>query len=408
MTKGKSERQIARKYVFEGMELLPDDALTPFVEKRLEIGFGEDWWTRVKQRYNADLEEADRIGDKQAASQLPHRQLFGRKKFYWDQLALLKVMDWLWDDAFKTVLGDAERDIVKELIEVRNKLAHYKRFNYFDAWRALDLMRRLTEAVGAGEVVAKLGAMHNAISCIGGNAFYGFPFGTVNFGYSEGKNVLRLAMEALRERTDLRRKIRIDPRRQGRGAIRNDGGSVWNVLVFKAAPEWRASPHLTLGIGKESVSAMATLPNKASTALRCFKKLDRERFRRMVERVLEKMRPVLDDFPGMEPRLRVRQRRRPSRSTLPMMDAYIDVDLRTYINDQEAAKFHPRWVDAGFDALRNKKSHISLELQIGARFPYRTCPYIAGPDALDCVARAWIACKPYIDVLFERRNAPAA
>ena len=41
----------ARQQVFEGMELLPE-ALTPFVEKRLEAGLGKNWRAQVVERYN--------------------------------------------------------------------------------------------------------------------------------------------------------------------------------------------------------------------------------------------------------------------------------------------------------------------------------------------------------------------
>ena len=41
----------------------------------------------------------------------------------------------------------------------------------------------------------------------------------------------------------------------------------------------------------------------------------------------------------------------------------------------------------------------NLELQIGAGFQYRDCPAICGPKALDHVARAWIACSPFIERL---------
>ena len=57
----------------------------------------------------------------------------GEGKFSWDQSALLNAMNVFWMDAFKTVLGRAERAIINELVEVRNKLSHNETFTYDDA-----------------------------------------------------------------------------------------------------------------------------------------------------------------------------------------------------------------------------------------------------------------------------------
>ena len=230
--------------------------------------------------------------------------------------------------------------------------------------------------------------------------FNGFPFGAMVFDYPKGKHVLRLAMDELRKRDDLR-EIGIDPERKSLRLIRDDGGVVWDILVFAGPDEWRASPHLTLGVGREYVTAMATLPNKALAKYRQpLTALDEQGFRRMVGKVLENMRPLLEDCLGMEPRLRVHHRRQPSPSERPQMAAAIDMDLQTSI---DAAEFQSQWVGA----LRKDRS--KPELQIGARFPYRTCQKVIDETrSLDFAARAWIACKPYIDVLFGSADARGA
>ena len=131
----------ARQVVFEGMELLPE-ALAPFVEKRFE--------TQVKGHWKIDVSNRLRL-----------RIVKG--EIAWDQAALLNAMDRYWGDAFRSVLGRAERAIVNELIAVRNKLAHNERFTYDDAERALDSIRRLVEAIGAGEAGEQLGKMRETI-----------------------------------------------------------------------------------------------------------------------------------------------------------------------------------------------------------------------------------------------------
>lgn len=132
-----------RQYVFEGMELLPE-ALIPFVEKRLESSLTGHWQVQVVEK-------------------LPGLKPNGKGAIAWDQAALLNAMDRFWMDAFKSVLGRAERSIVNELVDVRNKLSHNETFTYDDAERALDSMRRLMEAISAGEVADQLGKMRDTI-----------------------------------------------------------------------------------------------------------------------------------------------------------------------------------------------------------------------------------------------------
>ena len=131
----------ARQVVFEGMELLPE-ALTPFVEKRLETHAQGHWEVEVSSRL---------------------RLRVNKGKIAWDQAGLLQAMDRYWVDAFRSVLGRSERSIVNELIDVRNKLSHNENFSYDDAERALDSMRRLAEAIGASTVGEKLGKMRDTI-----------------------------------------------------------------------------------------------------------------------------------------------------------------------------------------------------------------------------------------------------
>ena len=101
-----------RQYVFDGMEVLPE-ALAPFVEKRLENALTGHWQVRVAEKLRLHPGPNGDIS--------------------WDQAALLNAMDRFWTDAFKTVLGRAERSIVNELVGVRNKLSHNETFTYDDA-----------------------------------------------------------------------------------------------------------------------------------------------------------------------------------------------------------------------------------------------------------------------------------
>jgi predicted AAA+ superfamily ATPase len=56
-----------------------------------------------------------------------------------------------WNDVFKKTLGQAERSLVSELRDARNKWAHQEAFTTDDAYRALDSIERLLTAVSAQE-----------------------------------------------------------------------------------------------------------------------------------------------------------------------------------------------------------------------------------------------------------------
>src|SRR5881397_2382523 len=68
-----------------------------------------------------------------------------------DAAALLRLMWEAWNDVFRKTLGQAERTLVSELRDVRNRWAHQEPFSTDDAYRALDSAGRLLTAVSAPE-----------------------------------------------------------------------------------------------------------------------------------------------------------------------------------------------------------------------------------------------------------------
>ncbi|MCS6889332.1 MAG: Swt1 family HEPN domain-containing protein [Chloroflexus sp.] len=70
----------------------------------------------------------------------------------WDVAALLRLMWETWNDVFRQQLGFTERSLVSELREWRNKWAHQEAFSSDDAYRVLDSVGRLLEAVSAPQV----------------------------------------------------------------------------------------------------------------------------------------------------------------------------------------------------------------------------------------------------------------
>ncbi len=124
-----------REYVFEGMELLPSH-LIPFVEERLETSLGIGWQNKVQEKVH-DI------------------RINHNGEVDWDQQRLLYAMERNWH-AFHPLLGKAERAVVNELIDVRNRLSHYAKFSDEDAERALDSMRRLMKAVNSQKAAEQL------------------------------------------------------------------------------------------------------------------------------------------------------------------------------------------------------------------------------------------------------------
>ena len=67
----------------------------------------------------------------------------------WDVAGLLRLMWATWNEVFRTILGRADRSLVSELRDHRNRWAHQESFSSDDAYRALDSVGRLLTAVSA-------------------------------------------------------------------------------------------------------------------------------------------------------------------------------------------------------------------------------------------------------------------
>jgi hypothetical protein len=118
-----------RDRVGQSMDLLKE-GLFPFFARVAEDKYGKNWWTAM-----------------QAAS--PGARLASPEEM--DVQAMLTRMRNGWNEVFAGILGINERNLVHELIEVRNRWAHQAAFTTDDAERALDSVVRLLRAVSAGE-----------------------------------------------------------------------------------------------------------------------------------------------------------------------------------------------------------------------------------------------------------------
>ncbi len=109
--------------------------LQPFVERELKTTEAPNWFAEAKKSL--------------ADAQL---QLLGTPEMpQWDAAAILVTMWNEWNNVFRKTLGHAERTLVSELREVRNRWAHQRPFSTDDAYRALDSAARLLTAVSAPE-----------------------------------------------------------------------------------------------------------------------------------------------------------------------------------------------------------------------------------------------------------------
>ena len=118
--------------VGKAMELLRA-GLAPFVEREFN-SLHQEQAAGAARRY---LGEDRTVGKRPLAD--------------WDVAALLKLMWEAWNEIFGRTLGRAERSLVQELRDCRNKWAHQEPFSSDDADRALDSMARLLTAVSAPE-----------------------------------------------------------------------------------------------------------------------------------------------------------------------------------------------------------------------------------------------------------------
>src|ERR1700732_1270922 len=116
--------------VGKAMELLKS-GLGPFVDREFKSAYKDRAAAEASRFMGEDRLNAKRpLGD-------------------WDVAPLLKLMWDSWNDVFRKTLGPAERRLVSELRDHRNKWAHQQAFSSDDTYRALDSAGRLLTAVSS-------------------------------------------------------------------------------------------------------------------------------------------------------------------------------------------------------------------------------------------------------------------
>ncbi len=117
--------------VGKALDLLRE-GLAPFVQRELQAHFGKYWITEATTGWRNELN-------------WPADQDEPRL----DVALLLRLMWEHWNTVFRNTLGFAERSLVSELRDHRNKWAHQQAFSGDDADRALDSAARLLTSISA-------------------------------------------------------------------------------------------------------------------------------------------------------------------------------------------------------------------------------------------------------------------
>ncbi|MBI2357704.1 MAG: ATP-binding protein, partial [Deltaproteobacteria bacterium] len=118
--------------VGKALELLKD-GLRPFVERELKAQYQQRWFDEVKTALSPQ--------------QLSFTGTASDPK--WDIATILAIINNRWNEVFRKILGQAEKSLVTELRDIRNRWAHQQPFSSDDVDRALDSAERLLTAVSA-------------------------------------------------------------------------------------------------------------------------------------------------------------------------------------------------------------------------------------------------------------------
>ncbi|MCC6174343.1 MAG: DUF499 domain-containing protein [Chloroflexi bacterium] len=119
--------------VGKALELLRE-GLAPFIGRELQAQYGKYWITEATAGWRNELSWP-------ASQEEPHLDVAALLRLMWDQ----------WNAVFRNTLGPAERSLVSELRDHRNKWAHQQPFSGDDTDRALDSAARLLTSVSASQ-----------------------------------------------------------------------------------------------------------------------------------------------------------------------------------------------------------------------------------------------------------------
>ena len=141
--------------VGHAMRLLRE-GLGPFVEQAVR---GAGPTARLADFVRSNRLAAARIADFARSNRLEEKRIR-----QWDVAALLKFMQYMWNEMFRRMLGRSERALVSELQDWRNKWAHQEDFSTDDVDRTLDSAARLLRAVNAESQAVEVAALRKRLA----------------------------------------------------------------------------------------------------------------------------------------------------------------------------------------------------------------------------------------------------
>jgi hypothetical protein len=196
--------------------------------------------------------------------------------------------------------------------------------------------------------------------------------------YLEGKRVLRLLMQKIRENKQFIREMGIDQDAQGRSSITRQD-LLWDFMRIRNThdkqTQFQCYPHCTVGIGPERAEAMITFPHGMSSTLR--NRLSGDSFDEFAQRLQSASMEIDNSLKGLKeyrPVARIMQRRYQTQRSVPYKDAVIEFDPRVTLGMKKPQvgppiKQQEEWARATYELLINKRSN--LQFQIGAEFYHK-------------------------------------
>jgi hypothetical protein len=234
--------------------------------------------------------------------------------------------------------------------------------------------------------------------------FAGIPFTKDRpYNYLEAKRVLELLRRELIKRRDLQ-ELGADKDSKGRGAITGrEGNAVWDFIGLKRAKtaiNFTQYPHLTIGVQREFLDAYVTVPNGIRSRYRTKLLGDSpDEFTQLIEQITRQLIKSLKSVKGAVPRVTLVQRHYLSQRAPATVDCLLQFDPRTAISLNGSGAGHvkhqPQWLAVTRETLKARRSN--LQFQIGAVFPYATCPKSHTAGIEEAVAQVWIAARPLLN-----------
>lgn len=126
-----------RERVGRGLELL-QAGLYPFIEREMQAKYGDKWVVAATPFVSEDRSL------RRPVAQILKQDVSEGMKVIWNQ----------WHEVFKQTLGNAEKNLIGELMITRNAWAHSEPFSTDDTYRALDSISRLLTAISAPQADA--------------------------------------------------------------------------------------------------------------------------------------------------------------------------------------------------------------------------------------------------------------